>query len=37
MKNLEAKIKEYREYVRLSEEVEAIKSAIADELKTAMN
>ena len=33
---LESKIKEYREYARMIEELEALKDAIADELKAAM-
>jgi len=37
MPNLEAKIREYREYARMIEEMESIKSAIGDELKAAMN
>ena len=36
MTNLETKIKEYREYKRMIEEMEAIANAIADELKAAM-
>ena len=35
--NLESKIREYREYARMIEEMEAIKNTIADELKTAMS
>ena len=37
MANLETRIKEYREYARMIEEMEALKDAIADELKAAMN
>ena len=33
---VEAKCKEYREYKRLIEELEALKDAIADELKAVM-
>jgi len=33
---LEGKIREYREYKRMIEELEEIKDAIADELKAAM-
>ena len=36
MKNLQEKIREYREYTRMIEEMEALKDAIADELKAAM-
>jgi len=36
MTNLQEKIKEYREYARMIEEMEELKSAIADELKAAM-
>ena len=36
MTNLQDKIREYREYARMIEEMEALKDAIADELKTAM-
>ena len=37
MTNLQDKIREYREYARMIEEMEALKDAIADELKAAMN
>jgi predicted phage-related endonuclease len=37
MTNLESKINEYREYARMIEEMEALKDAIADELKAAMS
>jgi predicted phage-related endonuclease len=37
MTNLEIRIREYREYARMIEEMEALKDAIADELKAAMN
>ena len=37
MTNLEAKIKEFKEYSRMIEEMETLKDAIADELKAAMN
>jgi len=37
MPSLEAKIREYREYARMIEEMESIKSAIGDELKAIMN
>jgi len=36
MTNMEAKIREYREYKRMAEEMQAIADAIADELKAAM-
>jgi hypothetical protein len=36
MTNLENKIREYREYSRMIEEMEALKSSIADELKAEM-
>lgn len=36
MTNLQDKIREYREYARMIEEMEALKDAIADELKVAM-
>jgi len=34
--NLQDRIREYKEYSRMIEEMEAIKAAIADELKAAM-
>jgi predicted phage-related endonuclease len=34
---LEERIREYREYSRMIEELEALKATIADELKAAMN
>jgi hypothetical protein len=37
MTNFVSKIREYREYARMIEEIEALKDAIADELKAAMN
>ena len=36
MTNLQDKIREYREYARMIEEMEALKDAIADELKATM-
>jgi hypothetical protein len=36
MTDLESKIREYREYARMMEELAALKEAIADELKAAM-
>ncbi len=36
MTNLESKIREYREYKRMIEELEDLAGAIADELKAAM-
>ena len=36
MTNLQEKIKEYREHTRMIEELEALKNAIADELKAEM-
>ena len=36
MTNLTERIREYREYSRMIEELEALKAAIADELKAAM-
>jgi len=36
MTTLQDKIKEYREYSRMIEELEALKSDIADDLKAAM-
>lgn len=36
MTNLQEKIREYREYARMIEELEALKTAIADDLKSAM-
>ena len=36
MTNLTERIREYREYQRMIEELEALKSAIADELKAEM-
>ena len=36
MANLTEKIREYREYSRMIEELEALKTAIADELKAVM-
>ena len=36
MTNLQEKIREYREYARMIEELEALKSAIADDLKAEM-
>jgi len=36
MTKLQEKIKEYREYARMIDELEALKDAIADELKAAM-
>ena len=36
MTNLASKISEYREYSRMIEELEALKAAIADELKAEM-
>ncbi|GHU43923.1 hypothetical protein FACS1894111_10350 [Clostridia bacterium] len=37
MKNMEERIREYREMKRLAEESQALADAIADELKAAMN
>ena len=37
MTNLQEKIREYREYTRMIEELEALKAAIADELKAEMS
>ncbi|MDR1001599.1 MAG: hypothetical protein LBL96_12530 [Clostridiales bacterium] len=37
MTNLESRIREYREYARMIEELAALKEAIADELKAAMS
>jgi len=34
--NLQERIREYKEYSRMVEEIEAIKAAIAEELKAAM-
>ena len=34
--NMEARIREYREYTRMIEELQDLKDAIADELKAAM-
>ncbi len=36
MMDMESKIREYREYKRMIEELESITAAIADELKAAM-
>lgn len=36
MTDMESKIKEYREYRRMIEELEALSAAIADELEAAM-
>ena len=36
MTNLTERIREYREYSRMIEELEALKTAIADELKAEM-
>jgi predicted phage-related endonuclease len=36
MSTLESRIREYREYKRMIEEMEALKEAIADEIKAAM-
>ena len=36
MTNLQDKIREYKEYARMIEEMEALKNAIADELKAEM-